>query len=175
MTYSNIKNYIINILVKIRRSYNFAKIGWSNGDFDNGYLNELILFKLERMLYFFEHKGYHSTECINYKPKMKSLKLAIKLLKKINKDHYLMFSNLHDKKWGEQVVTYVPHLYDNSNKKNIKTYKMEFTVENADTPEKQKIERQERLDAYRADDRLKQKDVKRVFNIIAKYSEYWWD
>ena len=33
----------------IKRSYDFAKIGWGNYDWDHGYLFELMLFKLQRI------------------------------------------------------------------------------------------------------------------------------
>lgn len=65
---------------KLTRSVSYAKFGWDNPDWDNYYLHSLVLFKLKRMQHVFIHYGHHSEECENYKPKMRSIEVAIKLL-----------------------------------------------------------------------------------------------
>jgi len=150
------------------RALAFARIGWSNYDWDNGYLDQLVLFKLKRMQYEFLNHGYHWEGCKNYKPKMKSLALTIKLLEKLVKDDYTRFYNLHEKKWGAR--TYVFKKLELSNYST-----METTVALADTPEKVEQERKEFLEASSADDRQRVRDLELAYRLIGKYSHYWWD
>lgn len=134
---------------KLKRAIAFFIIGWNNFDWDHAYLMELEVFKLKRLLYEFENFGYHSPECKNYKPKMKSLKLAIKLGEMLSEGDYFKFTGLHYKKWNRPV--------------DLWTYKM------------QEDEKNEFLEAANKDDRIEAKHRRWFYNIIRDYGRYWWD
>ena len=98
--YWDVESFFINTYIKICRSLSYAKFGWSNYDFDHAYLLEIQVMKLKRMLDCFENYGHHCHTCPNYKPKMKSLRLAIKLGEKLRTDAYQKFLDIYLKKYG---------------------------------------------------------------------------
>lgn len=164
----------------LKRGFAFFKIGFNNHDWDYDYLHELVLFKLKRMYYEMENFGYHSPKCSNYKPKMKSLKLTIKLLERYiagDDKHYCGPLLRHDEKWGEMKTWSVP--VDSAGneipEKEAKLFRWMTSRPNAITEEEKEQERKEFLEAFRLCDTLKQRDIRNVYHIIAKYHNYWWD
>lgn len=151
---------------RLGRSISYFVKGWHNYDFDNHYVNELVLFKLRRLRHCFERYGHHSPDCPNYPPKVKSLNLAIKLLERICEANYHRFLDLHDKKWGETEFKFVSE---------GNHYIMETKVEKADTPELKQQEQNERMEAYKKDERMEARDLRIAYAIIGKYQKYWWD
>lgn len=156
---------------KLGRGIAHFKIGWKAFDFDGFYIHELVLFKLKRMQKLFIEEGYHSEECSNYKPKMKSLALAIKILDRyVNRDnhnYYHKFYDLYNKKWKP------PGLFDNAVPADVdkdgyvRTWK---TIRNMDEQESKEFR-----EAYAKDDRREQRDIELVYKLIIKYHGYWWD
>jgi hypothetical protein len=154
-------------IIKIKRVWAFIKIAWNNYDWDDGYLHQLVLFKLKRMQYEFIHNGYHAEECVNYKPKMKSLKLAIKLMERVVKHDYNRFLDIHYAKWGQPRYVFEPYKDGMS--------KMTTIIDSVKTEEDEITERNERIEAYNRDDRIEARDLRLAYAIIGKYSKYWWD
>lgn len=161
----------VRIPERLKRSFHYAKFGWLNYDFDYSALHELTLFKLKRFLYCFENYGYHSEECENYKPKMKSLKLAIKLLEKYLADGN-RFLDMHDKKWGPLETWTEKAEYDENYGQLCRWLSKR---PGAITEEQKEQERIEFRNAYDADDREKNKYLALAYKIIIKYNRYWWD
>jgi hypothetical protein len=151
---------------RLGRALAFFRMGWLNHDWDNHYLNEVVLFKLKRMRHSFLVYGHHSEDCVNYKPKMKSLNLTIKLLERIIENDYTKFYDLHKKKWGETQIEWIPE---------GENYRMETSVEKANTPELKEQERKEFREAYEKDERMEARDKRIAYAIIGKYQDYWWD
>ena len=161
---------------RLGRALTFFKLGWNNFDWDSYYLHDLMLFKLKRLQHNFIHHGHHSEDCPNYKPKMKSLALAIKLLERHNTDfheYYDKSTDRHDKKWGKLETWNEPCDIDDDG--YVRTYRYHSKRENVNTPEEKEQERQEFLEAMRQDEARKQRDIDLVHKIIAKYHRYWWD
>lgn len=168
-TIGNIRQYYR----KICRSLAFARIGWDNFDFDYRPLVELELFKLKRMLHLFENSGYHSEECPNYKPKMKSIRLAIKLGERWLNHDYCKFHDLHEKKWGKLQTNLdnpLPEDYTPEGNLRWRSWR-----NGAKTEEEKRQEHLEFFEAVRKDDRLEERDIKNFYKILAKYSRYYWD
>lgn len=146
--YYFIKRHINNFI----RACSYFKIGYNNFDWDYYYLHEITLFKLKRMQKaFLSDESYHSSVCSNYKPKMKSLALTIKLLEQHKKNEH-KFTDLHYKKYEE---------YFKSNE-----------IIKRETLEQ---ERKELMDAMDIDDRRNEKFLQTAYKIIGKYHNYWWD
>lgn len=162
---------------RLGRSIAFFKLGWLSYDFDYMPLHEAALFKLKRMLYCFENYGHHAETCENYKPKMKSIKLAIKLLEKYCKNDYTRFYDMHEKKWGKSTCDFVPVDVEGNivPKEEAKYFKFNSSRPNAQTEEEKAQERKEFLEAYNADEREQEKHLRWAYAIITKYHRYWWD
>lgn len=152
---------------KVVRSLQFAKIGYNSFDFDDYYLFELEVFKLKRMLHLFENHGHHDESCDKYKPKMKSIRLAIKLGERYMTRRYFRFYDLHDKKWGKTEMGFEP--IEGSDHFLMITLKDGVKYERTDQ------ENKELLEAVTKDDNEKLRDRRNFYKIIEKYGRYWWD
>lgn len=152
---------------KATRALAFAKIGFNSYDFDSYYIVELEVFKLKRMLYLFENHGHHSESCENYKPKMKSIRLAIKLGERYMNRDYFRFYDIHNKKWGKTEMGFEP--IEGS------THFLMITLKNGSKYERSEQETKELLESSYADDREKDRDRRNFYRIIEKYGRLWWD
>lgn len=148
---------------KIKRAYDYAVFGWSNYDWDYGYMYELLQFKLERM-----EAALKGGVAIQSKESMKSLRVCIKLLKRINRDSYNYNTELHYKKWGEPKISFLSEIGSDYSK---------FVVEheNVKTPEDKVQEHAEIKEAIRKDVAQENRDKRLLFRIMEKYSNLWWD
>jgi len=152
---------------KLCRALAYFQLGWNNVDFDSEALTEMEVFKLKRLLYLFENYGYHSETCINYKPKMKSLKLAIKLGERFLTHDYSRFTAAHDKKYGKLDT-------DFERIEGSDYYRM-IDIKNGVKYTKTEEEVKDMLDSYRADEREQMRDRRNFYRIIEKYGRHWWD
>jgi hypothetical protein len=166
---SDLTGTIRSFLRKVKRSFDFAVHGWNSYDWDYGYLLELIEFKLKRMKKEIDN-GHHVPD----KTTNQSLRICIKLLKKINFRDYHYFMDLHNKKWGD--CEWVWHRTDEEGKEIPNgASRVEFKRPNAVTEEEKAKEREEFRIAYKLDDAQRERDVRWLFNIMAKYHQCWWD
>lgn len=161
---------------KLSRALAFFKFGWNNKDWDCGFLHELVLFKLKRMQYEFIYHGHHSEDCENYKPKMKSLALAIKLLDRYTSPgnkYYTKYIDKHDEKWGKLEFKDYPSEVDKDG--YVRSYGIFMDRKNVLTEEDKEQQRLEFLAAYESDEFRRERDLRIVYQIITKYHQYWWD
>jgi hypothetical protein len=158
---SNIKWFIRNL----KRSLAYAKLGWTNWDFDALTIEHYILFKLKRVRTCLLN-GYCDLTLEDGPKKMQALDLTIKLLEGLKDEGYSKFYDLHEKKWGTLKVTTVP---------DGKYFRMVFSRDNANTPELRDQERKESLEASSMDFRIEERNRRLVYSIIAKYIRTWWD
>lgn len=162
---------------RLSRSIAYFKLGWHNYDFDYSCVHDLMLFKLKRLLHCFEKYGYHSEECSNYKPKMKSLKLTIKLLEKYCKNDYTKFYDLHERKWGPSTIKWIPTDIkgNDCDEEDPKFFRFTSSRPKALTDEDIELEKKEFREAYDADEREQEKHLRLAYQIMIKYHRYWWD
>ena len=167
--------------IKLRRSLDFAIMGYNNYEWDHHYLNKLVLFKLKRF-----HKAFtgprsmHSPDCDNYKVKMKSLVLAIKIGEKVVNGEYMRFYDLHGKKWGESKTWTTPMDKDHKDLPEERSDEAEFfrmhsSRPNANTAEEKEMEHREVMLSLAKDHREEQRDIELLYRIVGKYNQYWWD
>lgn len=152
---------------RIGRALSFAKIGYSNYDWDDFYLFKLEVFKLKRMLDVFENHGHHSPTCNNYKPKMKSIRLAIKLGERYMNHRYFRFHDMHEKKYGKTEFGSEPIEGSDCS--------LMITLKNGVKYERTKLETEDMMEAYRKDRAEEERDRVNFYKIIIKYGRYWWD
>lgn len=162
--YYTIKRFFRNL----KRSIAFAIIGWNNYDWDYGYLYELILFKLERM----------QSELINGiaehdKATLQSLRICIKLLKKLKFRDYTHFTDLHYSKWGQPELVFHKIKKDGIANPHVGSI-LELKYEKAITEEQKEQQKKEFLEAYRKDNEQEMRDIRLLFDIMKKYNKAWW-
>lgn len=161
-------------MIKIRaffrnlfRALAFAKVGWNNYDFDYGYIEDLVLFKLKRI----EKEmtgGYTDWSVPAQARSLKALRLAIKLFDKLQQTDNSMLMDQHESKWGKLIV-------ETEESDRPGQYKLITSRPHAATPRLREIERKEFLEASYADDRREQRHRRIAYQLMAKYSTDWWD
>lgn len=156
-------SYIRNIFRSIKRSYEYAKFGWSNEDYDYNYLLKLIEFKLIRLQDCISN-GHHIPD----KATDQSIRICIKLLKKLAFKDSSYFTNLHYTKWGQPEL-----LISEPDAKGL--CGVEIKHKNVITDEDKEKQTQEFLEAYKKDEEQELRDVRLLFSIMAKYHKRWWD
>lgn len=157
--YNSIKQFFRNL----SRALVFAKIGWSNYDYDYAYLLDLMRFKLERM----EKEilnGYGEPD----KKTNQSIRICIKLLKKIAHRDYHYFIDLHYTKWGQPELEHLESDEKGYSRVSIKH-------EKAITENDKELQTKEFLEAYAKDQKQEERDTRLLFAIMAKYHKRWWD
>lgn len=142
------------------RSFAYAKFGWNNPDWDHTYFYSLLRFKLERMQKAFDNDWTVSKE------RTKSVRVAAKLAKRLEQDHYRRALDAHDRKWGELEMTLGP---PDTNKLRAATFtRKKITKRTA------KKERVEFMAATYADQHAIDRDIRWLTEIINKYVQNWW-
>jgi len=152
------------IVLSIKRSYDYAKFGWSNEDYDHNYLLKHIEFKLKRLQHAIVN-GYH----VPHKQTDQSIRICLKLLNKLAFKDYSYFIDQHYAKWGQPEIKFISE----SDKPGYS--RMEFEHEKARTDDEKEQQRIEFSEAYKRDDKQRKRDLKLLFNIMSKYIDMWWD
>lgn len=161
--FGNIYYSVRGFFRSVKRSYDYAKFGWNNHDYDYGYLLQLMHFKLKRIENTIQN-GYAEPD----KKTNQSIRICIKLLKKLAFKDYDHFTELHYTKWGQPEF-----VFDNPDSNGLSN--LEIKHKNAISHEDRQLQRQELLEACRKDEEQEQRDVKLLFSIMAKYHKRWWD
>jgi hypothetical protein len=154
---------------KLKRFVAYGMHGYNTYDWDYGYLFEMLEFKLKRM----QHEiinGHHTPD----KATDQSLRLCLKLLKKLNGRDYHYFMDIHNAKWGESEWVFHRHDEDGKEIENGCS-RLEIIKPNANTPEEKAQERAEFSIAYKKDDAQQARDKRLLFRIMEKYHQCWWD
>lgn len=147
----------------VKRSYDFAKIGWSNYDWDYNYLLELMSFKLKRI-----EKAILNGNAELDKTTVQSIRICIKLLKKLSFEDYHYFTNIHYEKWG-----FPNWEYGETDSNGLSS--VQIIHKNIKTEADKDQARKELVEAYQKDLAQEQRDSRLLFAIMAKYHKTWWD
>ena len=147
---------------KLKRASDFAIFGWSNFDFDSGYLYRLMLFKIQRI-----EKALKNGYAEHDKQTLQSIRICVKLLKKITAEDYNYFAETHLRKWGM--------IETDGDASNFSINCSINARRNSFSPEEKKQEIKEFLEAFEKDEAQHQGDINLLFAIMAKHSRSWWD
>lgn len=161
-----IYDWFLNPCYQIKRLWQwYWHVFHNDYDFDAHCLYKIMSYKLQRVEASLL-KGYATQE-----PKdMKALKVAIKLLKRLDEDHHEEFCHIqHVKKWGESKYWTTP-CEDGSGSSWFHSSRP-----NANTPEEKEQERTEWLDCYRRAALMRQREAKWAFSILVNNIERLWD
>jgi hypothetical protein len=146
---------------------------WKDRDWDNSYITEILIKKLELTRDFYLSDKAYSAE---------AGKVANEIQEAIDRLHMTRDSwefyedpamEQLERKWGKTTFDFVPYKYDEYG--NILLYEMESETEKVNTEEEEeqyRIEFGKALDAARKQYR---KDKKDAYKFIAKNIDKWWD
>lgn len=175
--YEEVEEVITNMYYEVIDIYNMCKraVVWgyrlrNSYPWNSGALLEMEVMKLKELLDFFENHGYHDPECETYKPKMKSLRLAIKLGDLLLNDEYTKYYDLYIKTWGETHCEF-EEIVAGRFKGNYRLIRLR-DGKVWEPCEKEKAELDE---AWKKDARRQQKHRRWFYGIIAQHGERWWD
>lgn len=157
-----VSNYVRNKLRAFVRACQYARIGWNNPDWDYSFLLELLAFKLARM----EKALWRHTA--GEKESKQALRLAVRLVKKLQTEHYNWHYDQHEKRWGPTTSEFIPC----ENMPGYTTWKM--TREKVTDENREQMEEELKL-AFELDEKTRSRDAAWLFGIIAKYYNHWWD
>jgi hypothetical protein len=147
---------------KIWRTWDYAKIGWKNEDWDFTYFYALLAFKLGRM------QDYMEDDMVDSPSRNKSVRVAKKLAQRLASDYYRYAHDAHDRKWGDLDIKFVPAA------KHPGYSEMVMHRSKAVTKQEKKKERIEFMAAVYQDDAIRERDLQLLTKIIAKHSQHWW-
>jgi hypothetical protein len=153
----------------LARSIAYARFGWGNHDWDHGFFISMLHFKLQRM-----HKCLSTdTHTKQDKPTIQSLRLAVRLAKKLDDYEYHYFMDQHDKKWGpaEMELTPAPPVEGLPSGGSV----CEFKRPKATSARKKAQERREFKKAVLQDEEMRARDARWLFAIIETYYQHWWN
>ena len=141
----------------LTKVYAYAKVLRRDFDWDSAYIYDVLMLKLERTRKACYEDGHHIDDYNGEK----SIKLAIKLCKRLREDNYMdRWWRKHEAKWGEHVST------------KGRVFGRRVGIK---TEEDAKQEHKEALAWMELEEKIKVRDRKWLFGIMAKYMPYWWD
>lgn len=155
---------IYNFFCRLKRSWAYAKFGWSNYDFDGAYALAALNFKLKRV-----QRVLTSSHLVQDKTTLQSLRLVIRLLDRLVEDDYSYFLDRHNIKWH---ATKYPECGFEDTEDGL--CRMVFPGENLPI-DQQEQEREEHVAAWDADETARNRDKRWAFSILEKYYSHWWD
>lgn len=153
---------MLRILRKLQRAISYAIFGYNNGDHDSAFAYHLLEFKLKRIQWSMVNSVVDHGEST-----LQSLRIALRLLNRINTKEYTYFLDRHDEKWGRPILNLESIQGTNSSKLVIER----LLVKPGEEPQ----ERAEFIEAVRKDEAQQTRDMRLLHNIMAKYSRTWWD
>lgn len=149
---------------RIKRAIDYAIIGFNNEDYDWAYLDELVIFKMKRILKQLEKDS--SFVCYEDSD-LKSLRLAIKIGERLSGDYFEYPYNRFVQKWGP-----LDWIQLEPTKEGNRVSTIKFRKVTSPTLE-ERCDAQQRI----AMDKIEKLNTKynRLFsNILLKYKHRWW-
>ena len=152
-----------------KRSYEYAKFGWSNYDFDHGSVYRLMEFKLKRLRH-----ALKNGHAIHEESDLKALDEYIKIIRRLHRERYEdKYLRLHDAKWGK-----LEHKTEPINDQGkIEYYEfISWRKNTKDAPEDvKKKERSENNACYEKAEQDRRADIDRLAVLLKDFSSHWWD
>ena len=166
-----VSSFYRRIKERMKRSYDYARFGWLNYDFDMSCAWDLLEFKLKRL-----HSCLESGCAVQEPEDMAALKELIKIVRRLGRDCYDdKYLRQHDRKWGRIESRTTPNYND---KGNIVTYTWHSWRKNCPENAPEEVKKQERNEfrtCYEKGEEDRIKDIKRMGEILVKHGQKFWD
>jgi hypothetical protein len=158
-----VTNFAVRYYKRFKRSFDYAKFGYSNYDWDHSYLYALLAFKLDRV-----HKELINGYAVQDSKDMEALKEAKAICDRLREGNYEdKYIDLHEAKWGELKLSFI----DQGNGLS----RMDSSRSKVLTPKDEKQSRKELSKLYKQAVKDEDADIKRLGEILLKYSREWWE
>ncbi len=159
--------YFINSFPRnVKIVIDFIPLLWNSFDWDQGYLEELIVFKLKRMEKFFRSDN---AMCMGAKERADEIKFVLDCFA-INDDWDLDDKRKkHIEKYGESKMWCTPY------KDNPSLRELHMSHSKCTTPEMEKEESDEMMKIIREEDKIRMENYKMAFNMMGEKMKNWWD
>jgi len=146
---------------------------WKDRDWDDSYITEILIKKLEFTRDFYLSGKAYSAEAEKVADEIKE---AIDRLH-MTRDSWEFYEDLAieqlEQKWGKTAFSFEP--YENDENGNVLTYEMKSNIEKVNTEEEEEQYRKEFGKALDAARKQYMKDKKDAYKFIAKNIDKWWD
>ena len=160
---------IVRFCKRIKKYYEWCKILKDDYDWDGHYIYHILGYKLQRTL-----KVLENGHAIHEPKDLEALSECIILCDKLYQDNYENpYHEIHNDKWGELEVEWVPCKEEEDNKKGLKQFKS--SRKNAKTKSQKEMEKKEFLQCFLDGKKDMASDRTRLFRLIKKHINKWWD
>jgi hypothetical protein len=146
---------------------------WKDRDWDNSYITEILIKKLELTRDFYLSDKAHSVEAGNIAREIQDAIERLHMTRDSWEFHEAPAMEELEQKWGLTAFNFEPYEYDENGE--VLTYEMKSKTEKVNTEEEEeqyRIEFGKALDTARKQYR---KDKKDAYKFIAKNIDKWWD
>jgi hypothetical protein len=155
---------------RISRSYDYAKFGWDNYDFDMGYVYDVLEFKLKRL-----QRSLTNGYSVQDPKDMEALTSIIKAVERLRKGEYDdKYLDQHDKVWGKIESKTTPNYDENGKIKNYSWDSWRSGTKDASKKVKEK-ERKEYLKCYDLGEKDRCEDIDLLAFLLKKHAPFFWD
>ena len=157
------------IVLNLKRSYEYAKHGYNSYDWDDFHLYDDIAFKIKRMKKFFESSDSMTAET-HCKKTAKEMTEVLKLLERVPFDPFGEYYDKYEKpiikRYG-QLRMYTSELENGCSRVHM--------MRDKETDKNRKAIRKAEDIARRKAYNARNREKKKLFALIAKYIDGWWD
>lgn len=158
---------------RVKNLWRWFPVIWKDQDYDNHFIVEILIKKLEHTRDFFLSDKTHIAQ---------AEKVAAEIQEAINRLHQTRDSfefyespaiELLEQKWGKTTFTSVPYSYDD--KGNVLSYEMVSKTEKVNTEEEEKQYSKEFRKALKEARKQYLTDKINTYKYVAKKIDSWWD
>lgn len=158
---------------KIKNVLRWLPTIWKDEDFDNHFINEIFIKKLEHTRDFFLSDKTNIAEANKVAGEIQE---GIDRLH-MTRDSWEFYESVAmeqlQQKWGLTAFSFEPYEYDKNN--NVLTYEMKSKTEKVNTKEEEEQYSIEFRDTLKQARKEYMKDKKDAYKFIAKNIDNWWD
>ena len=158
---------------RVKNVLRWLPIIWKDRDWDDSYITEILIKKLEFTRDFYLSGKAYSAEAEKVANEIKE---AIDRLH-MTRDSWEFYEDLAmeqlEQKWGKTTFDFVPYKYDEYG--NILLYEMESETEKVTTEEEEERYRKEFRETLDKAREQYMKDKIKAYKFIAKNIDKWWD
>ena len=158
---------------RVHNVYRWLPTLWNDRDYDDSYITEILIKKLEFTRDFYLSDKAYSAEAEKVADQIKE---AIDRLH-MTRDSWEFYENLAmeelEEKWGKTTFEFVP--FQHTEDGDVLTYEMKSKTEKVDGDEEEELYRKDFQKALDTARKQYTKDKKEAYEFIAKNIDGWWD
>jgi len=160
---------IKDIITRLKRGCKWFLRGYNTYEWDYNYLLEIMRFKLQDMLTFWDNIDNTNVIESSRLRNVKNLKICVHLLHRMIEDDYISNASIEcEERWGKLQI-----IYGKEDKRGLTP--ITITPKLVKTEQDDEQARKDRDRAHKKAKLIKKYDQELFFKIFSKHYEYWWD